>query len=192
LLLIMMVSFGFFAVTPANASLLHLVVLNGAIAALCIYALRGIYFAMLDEQGVPTAHRLSRKVVNRMKRYRIYLSLKNKSGTFFPSPLGAVRDPCAYVVNRGLIKRRGTERHLYARRCCSFQFLNQVTVVRIVRFDPHEVRILQAGHTDQRRKTGVRISEIHAGRQGIARQPGMTIGRRAIWRKYRGLNLIKR
>ena len=28
---------------------------NGALAALCIYALRGIYFALLDEQGVPTA-----------------------------------------------------------------------------------------------------------------------------------------
>lgn len=28
---------------------------NGALAALCIYALRGIYFALLDEQGIPTA-----------------------------------------------------------------------------------------------------------------------------------------
>jgi nitrate/nitrite transporter NarK len=55
LLLVMTVSFGLFAVTPANGSLLHLVVLNGAIAALCIYGLRGIYFAMLDEQRVPTA-----------------------------------------------------------------------------------------------------------------------------------------
>lgn len=55
LLLIMTVSFGLFAVTPANESLLSLVVFNGAIAALCIYGLRGIYFAMLDEQRVPTA-----------------------------------------------------------------------------------------------------------------------------------------
>ena len=55
LLFVMMISFGLFAVTPANESLLQLVVLNGAIAALCVYGLRGIYFAMLDEQRVPTA-----------------------------------------------------------------------------------------------------------------------------------------
>ena len=55
LLLVIMVSFGLFAVTPANESLLQLVVLNGAIAALCVYGLRGIYFAMLDEQRVPAA-----------------------------------------------------------------------------------------------------------------------------------------
>lgn len=41
--------------TPANYSLLQLVVLNGAIAAICIFGLRGICFAMLDEQGIPTA-----------------------------------------------------------------------------------------------------------------------------------------
>jgi nitrate/nitrite transporter NarK len=55
LLLILMVSFGLFAMTPANQSLLQLVVLNGAIAAICIFGLRGIYFAMLDEQRIPTA-----------------------------------------------------------------------------------------------------------------------------------------
>ena len=55
LLLIMTVSFGLFAVTPANESLLYMVVFNGAIAALCVYGLRGIYFAMLDEQRVPKA-----------------------------------------------------------------------------------------------------------------------------------------
>jgi nitrate/nitrite transporter NarK len=55
LLLVMMFSFALFAVTPGNISLLPLVVFNGAVAALCIYALRGIYFALLDEQGVPRA-----------------------------------------------------------------------------------------------------------------------------------------
>ena len=55
LLFVMMVSFALFAVTPDKISLLPLVVLNGAMAALCIYALRGIYFALLDEQGVHTA-----------------------------------------------------------------------------------------------------------------------------------------
>ena len=42
-------------VTPARTSLLPLVLINGAVAALAIYALRGIYFALLDEQGVPAA-----------------------------------------------------------------------------------------------------------------------------------------
>ncbi len=55
LLFVMMICFALFAVTPGNFSLLPLVVANGALAALCIYALRGIYFALLDEQGVPTA-----------------------------------------------------------------------------------------------------------------------------------------
>jgi len=55
LLLIMMVSFGFFSITPAKASLLPLVIFNVALAALSIYALRGIYFALLDEQGIPKA-----------------------------------------------------------------------------------------------------------------------------------------
>jgi nitrate/nitrite transporter NarK len=55
LLLIMMVSFGFFSITPAKPSLLPLVIFNVALAALSIYALRGIYFALLDEQGIPKA-----------------------------------------------------------------------------------------------------------------------------------------
>lgn len=55
LLLIVAVSFGLFAVTPAKATLLPLVLANGATAALAIYALRGIYFALLDEQRVPAA-----------------------------------------------------------------------------------------------------------------------------------------
>lgn len=55
LLFVMMICFALFAVTPGNIALLPLVVANGATAALCIYALRGIYFALLDEQGIPTA-----------------------------------------------------------------------------------------------------------------------------------------
>jgi nitrate/nitrite transporter NarK len=55
LLFLMTLSFALFTVTPARTSLLPLVLLNGAVAALAIYALRGIYFALLDEQGVPAA-----------------------------------------------------------------------------------------------------------------------------------------
>lgn len=55
LLSVITLCFALFALTPANASLLPLVLINGATAALAIYALRGIYFALLDEQGVPTA-----------------------------------------------------------------------------------------------------------------------------------------
>ena len=55
LLFVMMICFGLFAFTPGTISLLPLVLANGALAALCIYALRGIYFALLDEQGIPTA-----------------------------------------------------------------------------------------------------------------------------------------
>jgi hypothetical protein len=51
----MTLSFALFTVTPARTSLLPLVLLNGAVAALAIYALRGIYFALLDEQRVPAA-----------------------------------------------------------------------------------------------------------------------------------------
>jgi nitrate/nitrite transporter NarK len=55
LLLLVTFSFALFTVTPARTSLLPLVLLNGAVAALAIYALRGIYFALLDEQRIPAA-----------------------------------------------------------------------------------------------------------------------------------------
>jgi len=55
LLLVVTFSFALFTVTPARTSLLPLVLLNGAVAALAIYALRGIYFALLDEQRIPAA-----------------------------------------------------------------------------------------------------------------------------------------
>ncbi len=54
-LLLTAISFLLFAMTPASQVLLPLVVVNGAVAALCIFGLRGIYFALLDEQGIPLA-----------------------------------------------------------------------------------------------------------------------------------------
>jgi len=48
-------SFALFALTPANPAILPLVVLNVAISATFIFALRGIYFALLEEGGIPLA-----------------------------------------------------------------------------------------------------------------------------------------
>ncbi len=48
-------SFALFAMTPANPSVLPLVILNVAISATFIFALRGIYFALLEEGGIPLA-----------------------------------------------------------------------------------------------------------------------------------------
>jgi len=47
------VSFALFALTPANPAVLPLVILNVAISASFIFALRGIYFALLEEGGIP-------------------------------------------------------------------------------------------------------------------------------------------
>ncbi len=47
------VSFGLFAMTPATPAVLPLVILNVAISAIFIFALRGIYFALLEEGGIP-------------------------------------------------------------------------------------------------------------------------------------------
>jgi len=46
-------SFAMFALTPANPAVLPLVILNVAISACFIFALRGIYFALLEEGGIP-------------------------------------------------------------------------------------------------------------------------------------------
>lgn len=48
-------SFALFALTPANPAVLPLVILNVAVSATFIFALRGIYFALLEEGGVPLA-----------------------------------------------------------------------------------------------------------------------------------------
>ena len=47
------VSFALFALTPATPAVLPLVILNVAISASFIFALRGIYFALLEEGGIP-------------------------------------------------------------------------------------------------------------------------------------------
>jgi len=48
-------SFALFSLTPANPAILPLVILNVAISATFIFALRGIYFALLEEGGIPLA-----------------------------------------------------------------------------------------------------------------------------------------
>jgi hypothetical protein len=54
-MLLTAISFALFAMTPANQALLPLVVVNVAIAAVGIFALRGIYWALLSEGGIPVA-----------------------------------------------------------------------------------------------------------------------------------------
>lgn len=49
------ISFALFAMTPANPAILPLVILNVALSATFIFALRGIYFALLEEGGIPLA-----------------------------------------------------------------------------------------------------------------------------------------
>ena len=49
------ISFALFAFTPSNPAVLPLVVLNVAVSATFIFALRGIYFALLEEGGIPMA-----------------------------------------------------------------------------------------------------------------------------------------
>ena len=48
-------SFGSFTLIPGNPKLLVLLMANTAIASLAIFGLRGIYFALLEEGGVPLA-----------------------------------------------------------------------------------------------------------------------------------------
>ncbi|MBW2716105.1 MAG: MFS transporter [Deltaproteobacteria bacterium] len=54
-MLVTTVSFALFAMTPGNQALLPLVLLNVAVAAASIFALRGIYWGLLAEGGVPVA-----------------------------------------------------------------------------------------------------------------------------------------
>ena len=49
------ICFALFAFTPSNPAVLPLVILNVAISATFIFALRGIYFALLEEGGIPMA-----------------------------------------------------------------------------------------------------------------------------------------
>jgi nitrate/nitrite transporter NarK len=55
LFVILIISFAVFAITPASPGLFILMLVNVAIAAIAIFALRGIYFALLEEGGVPLA-----------------------------------------------------------------------------------------------------------------------------------------
>ena len=52
---ILIFSFGVFIFTPGRPNLVLILVINTAIAALAIFALRGVYFALLEEGGVPLA-----------------------------------------------------------------------------------------------------------------------------------------
>ena len=54
-LAILIVSFGVFVLIPGNPKLILALILNTAIASLAIFALRGIYFALLEEGGIPLA-----------------------------------------------------------------------------------------------------------------------------------------
>jgi len=48
-------SFTLFALLPGRPSLLPVMIVNVAIASLAVFAMRGIYFALLDEGGIPMA-----------------------------------------------------------------------------------------------------------------------------------------
>jgi len=54
-LAILIVSFGIFVVIPGNPKLVYVLIGNTAVASLAIFALRGIYFALLEEGGIPLA-----------------------------------------------------------------------------------------------------------------------------------------
>ena len=54
-LAILIVSFGIFVLMPGNPKLVTVLIGNTALASLAIFALRGIYFALLEEGGIPLA-----------------------------------------------------------------------------------------------------------------------------------------
>ncbi len=53
--LILLLSFGVFAVLPGSRGLVTVMVINTVVASAAIFALRGIYFALLEEGEVPLA-----------------------------------------------------------------------------------------------------------------------------------------
>jgi nitrate/nitrite transporter NarK len=55
LFVVLIVSFATFAVLPGTPSLLSVMLVNVAIASLAVFAMRGIYFALLEEGGIPMA-----------------------------------------------------------------------------------------------------------------------------------------
>ena len=52
---ILIFSFGVFIFTPGSPKLVLILIVNTAIASMAIFALRGVYFALLEEGGVPLA-----------------------------------------------------------------------------------------------------------------------------------------
>jgi nitrate/nitrite transporter NarK len=54
-LAILIASFGVFVLTPGNPKLILALIVNTAVASLAIFALRGIYFALLEEGRIPLA-----------------------------------------------------------------------------------------------------------------------------------------
>jgi nitrate/nitrite transporter NarK len=50
---ILIFSFGVFIFTPGNPGLVALLIVNTAIASSAVFALRGIYYALLEEGGIP-------------------------------------------------------------------------------------------------------------------------------------------
>ena len=55
LFVVLIVSFGVLAFTPSDQNLVFVLIMNSAIASLAIFALRGIYFALFEEGGIPLA-----------------------------------------------------------------------------------------------------------------------------------------
>ena len=55
LFVVLIASFSLFALLPGEPSLLAVMILNVAIASIAVFAIRGIYFALLDEGGIPLA-----------------------------------------------------------------------------------------------------------------------------------------
>ena len=50
---VLILSFGVFILTPGRPRLVFILIVNTAVASLAIFALRGIYFALLEEGGIP-------------------------------------------------------------------------------------------------------------------------------------------
>ena len=53
LFVVLIASFTLFALMPGEPSLVAIMILNVAIASVAVFAIRGIYFALLDEGGIP-------------------------------------------------------------------------------------------------------------------------------------------
>lgn len=53
--LVLVLSFSVFIFTPGSSGLVLVLIVNTAVASVAIFALRGIYFALLEEGGIPRA-----------------------------------------------------------------------------------------------------------------------------------------